>query len=288
MNIVYLVFGKSIDNYQQVYFSIYTALLHKEDTDRIIVLAEDPSLFEHFGDRIEVIAITREQIKEWTSKYDYLFRIKIKGLQLVASKYPNNHLLFLDGDTFIYQDLSILKRGMDVGESFLHLNEGEISKMRDKSQKRMWSTLKNKTFCEILVNENTCMWNSGVIGIAKENLGALDLCLNLNDEMLDTGVVRRVIEQFAFSLALTKVSPLKPADHIVGHYWGNKEEWNKIIEDFLLRNFMKNSTLETILDEVSKMPLREYPIWTRHSNTQRKLKRFIDSFYKDRRAQFVK
>ena len=40
MNIVYLVFGTKIENYQQAYFSIFTALLHKNDDDKIIVITD--------------------------------------------------------------------------------------------------------------------------------------------------------------------------------------------------------------------------------------------------------
>lgn len=288
MNIVYLVFGDNLDNYQQVYFSIYTAFVHKTDDDKIIVVVENASLFQSFGDKIEVIEVTKEQIKEWISIHEYLFRIKIKALQLVAFKYPTEHLLFLDGDTFIGQNLSFLKKGMDEGKNFMHLNEGKLSGLTDKSQKRMWKTLKDKTFCDIKIDVNTCMWNSGVIGISSENLNALDLCLKLNDQMIETGVVRRVIEQFAFSIALSTGNELKSSDHIVGHYWGNKEQWNLIISNFLKECFMKDYSFEQIISKIQEMDLRQYPVWVRRSNTQRRLKNFIDSFYKDLRPEYVK
>ena len=50
---------------------------------------------------------------------------------------------------------------------------------------------------------------------------------------------------------------------------------------------MKNYSLNQILDEVKDMDLTKYPIRVRESNTQRKLKNFIDGFYKDKKEIFV-
>ena len=109
MNIVYLVFGDNLNNYQQVYFSIYTAFTQKNSSDRIIVIAEDASLFKSFGDKIEIIPINRNLINDWEGEYHFFWRVKIKALQLVAQKYPNESILYLDGDTFFYQTLFQIK-----------------------------------------------------------------------------------------------------------------------------------------------------------------------------------
>lgn len=42
---------------------------------------------------------------EWQGSYGYFFRLKIKALEYVAKEYPNQNLLYLDGDTFIYNSL---------------------------------------------------------------------------------------------------------------------------------------------------------------------------------------
>ena len=55
MNIVYLVFGNNLEHYQQIYFSIFTAMARKKENDRIVVIAEDPSLFNFFEENVEII-----------------------------------------------------------------------------------------------------------------------------------------------------------------------------------------------------------------------------------------
>jgi hypothetical protein len=51
---------------------------------------------------------------------------------------------------------------------------------------------------------------------------------------------------------------------------------------------MKDYSFEQIISKIQEMDLRQYPIWVRRSNTQKRLKNFIDSFYKDLKPEYVK
>ena len=186
MNIVYLVFGTKIENYQQAYFSIFTAQLHKNDDDKIIVITDDSSLFGFFEDKIET------------------------------------------------------------------------------------------------------MWNAGLIGVSQKHFECLELTLQINDAMCADGVTRRLIEQFAFSLGLNQYSELQPADHIVGHYWGNKKQWNDTISLFLRECFMKKYHFDAVVERIKDMELSKIPIRIKESSTQRKLKNLIDKFYTNQRPVYVK
>lgn len=288
MNIVYLVFGDKMENYQQVYFSIYTALARKSNKDRIIVIAEDESLFKSFGDNVEVLPINRDVIKEWEGKHQFFWRVKIKALQLVAEKYPNDPILYLDGDTFFYQDFDALREALENGQNFMHLEEGKLSQLSSKTEKLMWKQMKGKTYHKYTIDENSAMWNAGLIGVSDKHFGCLQYTLEVNDAMCADGVTRRLIEQFAFSIGLNEYSSLKPADDVVGHYWGNKKEWNQMIDLFIKKSFMKDYMLDQIIAEVKVMELTKIPIKVRESNTQRKLKNFIDGFYKDKKEVYIR
>lgn len=288
MNIVYLVFGNNLDNYQQVYFSMYTALAHKNIEDRIIVLAEDPSLFSSFQDKIDVIPINREVIIEWEGKYKFFWRVKIKALQLVAQKYPLDSILYLDGDTFFYQNMDALRSGMKNGQNYMHIEEGKLSALSTKTEKLMWEQMKGKTYHNTKIDENSAMWNAGLIGVSNKHFDCLDLTLGINDAMCADGVTRRLIEQFSFSLGLNEYSELQPAYQVVGHYWGNKKGWNRIIDHFLKEIFMKDYSFHEIIERVKGIDLTQIPIFIKESNTQRKLKNFIDQFFKNKKPLYVK
>jgi hypothetical protein len=288
MNIVYLVFGDNLENYQQVYFSIYTAFIHKGDQDKIIVITENVSLFQSFEDKIEVISIDRKIIEEWEGTHKFFWRVKIKALELIAQKYPSDPILYLDGDTFFFQNIDALRRSLFQGQNYMHINEGKLSVLPTKTEKLMWNQIKNKSYAGIEIDKNTCMWNAGLIGISNKHLECLKLTLNINDTLCADKVTRRLIEQFSFSVSLNEYSKLLPAEDLVGHYWGNKEQWNLIISDFLKECFMKDYSFEQIISKIQEMDLRQYPIWVRRSNTQKRLKNFIDSFYKDLKPEYVK
>lgn len=288
MNIVYLVFGENMDHYQQVYFSMYTAMARKSSDDRIIAIAENPDLFNSFGNRIEVIPIDRGIIKDWEGEHKFFWRVKIKALQHIAEKYPNESILYLDGDTFFYENPDDLRKSLENGQNFMHIEEGKLARLKSKTERTMWQQMHGKTYVKVKIDENTAMWNAGLIGISKQHFDCLKLTLAINDTMCADGVTRRLIEQFAFSLGLNEYSKLKPADHIVGHYWGNKNQWNSVINGFLKEAFMKDFSFEQIIQKVQEMNLTKLPIRVRESSTQRKLTKLIDSFYNDLRPVFIK
>lgn len=288
MNIVYLVFGNNLDNYQQVYFSMYTAIARKNNVDRIIVVAENPSLFNSFEDNIEVIPINHEVIKDWEGKHHFFWRVKIKALQLIAKKYPTESILYLDGDTFFYQNIDGLRNELENGQNFMHLKEGQISLLTSKTERLMWKQMQGKVYNNIKIDHNSTMWNAGLIGVSNIHFECLENTLLINDEMCEDGVTRRLIEQFAFSLGLNEYSKLKPADDIIGHYWGNKEQWNKIIDLFLKECFMKKYSFDQIIQQIKNMDLTQNPVWIKESNTQRRLKKIIDKFYQDEKPIYVR
>ncbi|HQC06143.1 MAG TPA: hypothetical protein PK067_03870 [Kaistella chaponensis] len=287
MNIVYFVFGNNMEHYQQVYFSIYTAFACKNNEDRIIVITEEPTLFNSFDDHIKIIPINRDVIKEWEGKYHFFWRVKIKALQLIAQKYPLDSILYLDGDTFFYENMNILREGLKNGQNFMHLKEGKLSELSSKTEKLMWQQMKGKSYHHIKIDENAAMWNAGLIGISTQHFDCLELTLGINDAMCADHVTRRLIEQFAFSLGLNEYSTLQPADQIVGHYWGNKTQWNTIIDHFLKECFMKNYSFVQIVQQVKEIDFTQIPIQIKQSNTQRRLKSLIDQMYKSKKPVYI-
>ena len=288
MNIVYLVFGTKIENYQQAYFSIFTALLHKNDDDKIIVITDDSTLFGFFEGKIETIVINQDTIRDWEGPHQFFWRVKIKALQLVAQKYPQDSILYLDSDTFFYKNTEVLLTALQNGNQFMHLNEGKLSQLSSKTEKLMWKQMKGKSYGNIIINENVAMWNAGLIGVSQKHFECLELTLQINDAMCADGVTRRLIEQFAFSLGLNQYSELQPADHIVGHYWGNKKQWNDTISLFLRECFMKKYHFDAVVERIKDMELSKIPIRIKESSTQRKLKNLIDKFYTNQRPVYIK
>ncbi len=51
---------------------------------------------------------------------------------------------------------------------------------------------------------------------------------------------------------------------------------------------MKNYSFEEIIEQIKQKDLIQFPIYVKESNTQRRLKNFIDIFYKNKKTFFIK
>ena len=244
MIITYLVFGESSSNFCQAAFSILTILSKKESTDTVVVITDHPEKFNVLKEKITVIAIDNQTLTKWKGEYDFFWRIKIKALQLTSLKFENQHILYLDSDTFLFGDLTKIRQNLIQNKNLMHTNEGKLSELPTKTERRMWKQLKNQTYGQTVINSATCMWNAGVIGISKTNIKKLDLALEICDQMCANNVTRRLIEQFAFSIAMNDSTDLISAENEIGHYWGNKKMWDQTINEFLNDCFMENLSLE--------------------------------------------
>lgn len=288
MNIVYLVFGQDINYYQQAFFSIYTALINKNESDKIIVITENTSFFKQIESLITIIPLEKSRIEEWEGKYGYFWRVKIKALEHITKEYPNDDVLYLDGDTFIYKPLSLLKVELDKGFNIMHLNEGPLSFLTTKSEKKMWNSLKNKKFANILIDEKTCMWNSGVIGISTKNFETIALALQVCDEMCAAKIAYFTKEQLAFGIAGSQITTIQPADQVVGHYWANKDGWNEVISKWLKKSLMNNYSIEEMKEEVRKMPFTKIPYYYKYSNTYKRLSKHLKNMFKPNNPLYIK
>ena len=101
MNILYLVFGKNLDVHLQVEFSIITLLHELTDEDKIHVITTNPSFYNHLKEKINLITISEQTLKEWRGKHDFFWRCKIKAIEYIAQEYPAQDFMYLDGDTFL-------------------------------------------------------------------------------------------------------------------------------------------------------------------------------------------
>src|SRR5438477_10643974 len=115
----------------------------------------------------------------------------------------------------------------------------------------MWRQIQNKVFGSIHILPTHLMWNAGIVATPNiKNNEECQLALEICDAMCEQGVTRRLIEQFALSLSLQKIYGLHTASNTIAHYWSNKEEWNKTIEQFFISSYFKTLTSEQIIEAI--------------------------------------
>ena len=233
MNIFFMIFGEKAVHHVQAYLSIRTFQKQLGPDDQIFVMATHPELYASSG--VEVIPISDDTITEWKGKHGFFWRAKIKAIEYMAVHYPDHHLMYLDTDTILYGSLSDLKRCLDEGCGLMHLNEGHPSEMTSRSL-RMWRQVEGHTYGNVTIGKQHCMYNAGVVAIPKDKLAEVSqLALTLCDGMLAEDVERVTIEQYSLSIALYERTSLQEADKFIGHYWGNKPEWEAIAYELMAR-----------------------------------------------------
>jgi len=286
MNVLYLVFGENQQNHAQAYFSICSFLGHMDANDRVYVMTDAPNFYERLNGRIDILTINKTQLDDWQGKHQFFWRAKIKAIEYICGLYPEESVLYLDTDTFLYSNIKKLKS--DLKNSVMHLNEGALSKLKSKTEKLMWQQVENQTFGGVQIQSHHCMWNAGTVGIpAHKGLDICQLALNICDDMLVANITRRLIEQFALGVALSENGDMKPADKYIGHYWSNKDEWTDAIYQFIINSTLKNDSLETDIENIKYFDFSKYSVLKRIPNTQKRLKKLVEKWFPSEDKKFI-
>ena len=284
---MYLTFGSNVDYHIQAYLSMLSFYKQMTKDDHIVMVTNMPQFYKFAEKWAEIIAINNQQIEKWEGPHHYRFRIKIMAMKQVGENHPNEHLLFVDTDTFLYGKLDELRDVMNQNQTLMHKNEGHPSKMKSASL-RMWHTLRGQTLAGVTLGIQHDMWNSGIIGIpAQLTQDIIKHTISLLDAMLDNGVKSFNVEQYALSVAMIEHSTIKEATSYVAHYWGNKQEWEAIIYELIAKAHMKQLNFEEELAQTDISELHMHPIYIHQSSTGKRLKRLIDNIFKDKDHKYI-
>ncbi len=281
MNILYLVFGNNVSYHQEVYLSILSIKKQMDNNDNIYVITTNPEFYKRLTFVI-VVPITQETIDEWSGEYKFFWRAKIKAMEYMAANYPNQHLMYLDGDTFLRGDLNQIRIQLDESKGMMHLDEGHPSRMKTKTL-RMWNTINGRTYAGVTIGLKHNMWNAGVVAIPQNHLQivvkmALDIC----DGMLADGAEKVVIEQYSLSIALYENMKMETASKWITHYWANKESWNTLITQFMLMSYTTGRDVEQEVEALDSLRLETIPSYVKKSNTKKRLIRLLDKIFPDK------
>ncbi len=285
MNIFYMIFGEKLVHHMQAYLSIRTFQKQLGSDDHIFVMTTHPEYYKNSG--VEAIPITDEKIVEWKGEKDFFWRVKIKAIEYMSVHYPDDHLMYLDTDTFLYGSLNALKERLNKGCGMMHLNEGHPSTMKTKTL-RMWKQIGGHTYGGISLGQHHSMYNAGVVAIPKSKLADVsNLALTICDGMLADNAERIVIEQYSLSIALYEKTNMKVAEDLIGHYWGNKADWEQLVSDLMCKAYMKNQTVEEELAGLDIELLKQTPIYVDRSSRYGQLCRLADKLFPIRKKRCV-
>ncbi|MDO4232348.1 MAG: hypothetical protein Q4D19_09460, partial [Lautropia sp.] len=239
MNLLLMTFGPKVKNHYQAVFAILS-FMRDPLVSRILIMTDQPELYRwvtsldggqvagHDLPEVEIVHVSQEQLTEWQGAPQFFWRVKIRAIQEMFARHPDQHLMYIDSDTFLARSLADVVNLLDEGAALMHCQEYCLGDSRQEDVVSMNQTLMGKTFAGVPVTPTSRMWNAGVIALPSSRAAQLiQQTLEMCDEMCATPSARRLLEQFSFSLVLNHECPLYPCEGTVGHYWGNKAEWNR-------------------------------------------------------------
>ena len=282
MKIVLHTFGTDHIFYLQSTFLILNWLQYRNEIDSINVITDQPAYYRKFEKYINIILVDKNTINHWKGESGFVFRVKLKAIELVAEQNSNKHpILYLDTDTFIYQGFNELKDSLLTGKGIMHNNEGKLSECPKRSQTRLWKRVKNQTFGGNTITENDCMWNAGVIGIPADKCNeTINTSINMVDDMCNRIPVNFLIEQFCVSVTLQRKFEMQAASGWIGHYWGNRDSWNSLISAFIAESYMKNYSVEEDIERMTSFNFMQIPIALIPGNTELKIRKLVNKYFK--------
>lgn len=220
--------------------SLFRRASSLEDIEKVLIYTDRRDFFENYlGGQalIEYQPMDPGRLKSWRGDIDFVHRVKVEMLKNVSNLYPGRNIFYFDGDTYFVKDPKALLRLVDSNHSVMHEAEGVIDQGRDPLSKKIARFLSRTEFQIsdqlVKIPTGTTMWNAGVLGFAPNLAKELENVLQFTDQAYGK-YQKHVMEQLGFSYFLAARTRILPADHI-HHYWRQKEQYNKLISDFIER-----------------------------------------------------
>lgn len=286
MTICYFVLGDNLDLYVQAHFSILSFKKQLQDNDHIVVVTTNPEYLAHYP-FVECITIDKTLVDEWQGKHKFFWRAKIKAIEMVAQRYADSDLLYLDCDTFLYSDFESMKLQLAEGKGFMDGNEGHPSTIKTKPQ-RMYKKIGGKTYGGITISEKHNMWCAGVVGIpADKKQSVVATALQLCDGMLDDKAEPIVVEQYSLSIAMFENLSLQSSKPFIAHYWSNKKQWVATAKELFIKSLFTSADVQSEIREFEKISIDEIPVYKKSHISNTRLKKLADKIFGDTDIKYI-
>lgn len=288
MHLLYITFGANLRNHIQAYFSICSFLAHKTKPSSINVITDKPAAYKSIEKHLNIFEADKKLLQEWQGPHNFFWRIKIKGIEKICKQYSNEPVLYLDADTFLYEDTDYLEEILKNRKASMFINEGPLNALKSKTMKQMARGVKKLTIAGIQQLDKHNMWNAGVVMTPNSKNGEeIKLALELCDTMCEHKVRDQFAEQFSLSIALNNTYGLAPAHKCIAHYWSNKEEWNTLITNFFVENYMMGLSFEEELRRFTQIDFSKHAVTKTVKNTNRRLKKTVDKLFSDKNQEYI-
>lgn len=221
-SLLYLSLGEG-RHVNEIRFSLMTAARTRSADDQwqVVLYTDRPDLFA--GLPAQLHAVDDETAAAWSRAGEYVYRGKICALDAELRRPGVDRAAIIDGDTYFKRDVSSVFDRVRPGRTVMHLREGRPGPPEERALRRV---LEGGQLADLSgqpwgITRREILWNSGVVGMHREDARLLPEVLHLNDELLRRGFAEEshIAEMLAFSVVLDRRTRIKDCYDIVMHYW---------------------------------------------------------------------
>ena len=216
-HLLYLLYGGNAVYRQEAKLSILSALRERRvpDSFTLTLMTDEPQTFE--GWPVTVIALSTETLAQWKGAYGYTHRRK--ACAIAAGAKLADKTIFVDTDTVFFKDPALLFERISDQQYLMDEFEWEWAEAKLRADYVAFSD-------ELIANgkapaDSLKLYNSGICGMTRANVGLLDKAIALIDEWNQHYAKLHTIEQIAVSFAMAGTNVVT-ANDCIHHYYSKK------------------------------------------------------------------
>jgi len=224
--LLFMVFGDRCIN--QAFFSLFSILdiYQGEKTEfDIHIITDCPESFKPLETLLplKIKHIDASVLKSWKGIEGNMMRAKIETILHVLRSTGGN-VLYLDSDTVLMHRIDWIFQYLAAGGYVMHKPEWRLGAGRKNHPELcpfdLEFTLSSGGVLKI--NSDSPMCNAGVIGVGTGSIKLVEAVMELYQKLY-SNCPSWHIEQFAFSILLSRTKKLKFCRREIFHYWHNKD-----------------------------------------------------------------
>lgn len=266
---VAVVYGEAELAYRQAWLLFVSLAAYADPSSDFIALTDHPERFNGFRGAVRTEPLTQAQLDEWR-RGSAGWRHKLEVERTMMPR--DGALVLLDSDVVAVQPLDPFEDELRSGAVFLHKQEYVVGESRRPGNRRMWESLRDRSFGGWKVLPDDAMWNAGVVALRSEDAFLIGDALVMHDAIASAGSDHLFLEQLTTSVVFGRTKRLRPASPYFAHYWGNKAGWDREIRARMAR--AREWTLEQAADDYRQHPIN-LPLEVRPTPLQKIARWFV-------------
>lgn len=195
------------------------------------IYTDSPEWFASFTSWTRVEPLDAPRIATLTGGSGDPYHLKLAAIRDAAMRSPQTPVLFCDADTFFTAPYSPLAQRLHAADRVMHRREYAIATHPTSQMRKFRRALRHAGLQETL--SGLFMWNSGVIGLPAGSAHVVDEALAILQRLAPHTKKKYLAEQFSISLAMQTGATVATADDFVFHYWYQKAEYTRAIQQRL-------------------------------------------------------